>query len=157
LNPEERTDPLPQELEASLRSLAGRKAPAELWDRVVLARLEKAEAPEELWPRVAADLSPLFQPGLLRPGQAGAGLRPVLSFRRLAAAAALLLAAGGALFLAGNPARRAGEKLALGPRDGIKAFYRGRVTTLRVDPDQLSPLARDLAGSLGRPFGEEES
>lgn len=122
----------------------------------MLARLEEVQAPDELWTRVAAELAPLFQAGRAGAG-ARRGLRPVLSFRRLAAAAALLLTAGGVLFLGGNPVRRAGDKLALAPRDGIKAFYRSRVTTLRVDPAQLSPLARDLAGSLGPPLGEEES
>jgi len=156
LNPENQTDPLPQELQASLRSLAGRKAPPELWDRVVLARLEEIPAPKGLWTRVAAELAPLFHPGRA-PIEPSRELRPVLSFRRLAAAAALLLTAAGVLLPGGNPVRGSREKLALAPRDGIKAFYRSRVTTLKVDPSQLSPLARDLAGSLGPALGEEES
>jgi hypothetical protein len=129
---------LPEHLEASLRELGGVRAPDELWQRVAMGLDERVEAPAELWVRVAPAV------------RAEAAPRPLLRFRRLAAAAAVLVAFGlGFLFLGGDRPLEAEPAFAYYERAALRDSFRAGTVPVRVGAAQLDPAARSLAASLG--------
>ena len=144
---------LSPELQGGLRTLAGMKAPAELWDRVSLAALGGEKAPEDLWERV----SPL----LAESGPDSAHSAPVpagalLSFPRWVApiAAAVALVVGIGLFLVQE--RVLSDPLVVGLHDpALRDQYRARVLAVEVEPGSLSGVGRNLAGFLGAPQSVE--
>jgi hypothetical protein len=129
-------EPLPGHLEQSLQALGGVKAPAELADRVALMRLGSEQAPAELWARVA----PVVQ----------AESRPILPFRRIgriAAAAAVVLAVIIGMNMGDDSADQPGLDYAAYAAQ--RAEIRAQYLLFEVQPEELSGVARGLAGSLG--------
>lgn len=154
MNSNPRPDDLPPALAAALESLRGVRAPAELSQRVELARNGAVAAPAELWERVAAELAPEFQ----------RRSRRVIAWpRRLAAAAALLLLAGLGWMV--WPSRSASPALP-GWQDGAPLLaaatspeaaraLRARLVFVDVTPARLSPAAQEFTTLLGLPMREQ--
>lgn len=132
-------------MQDALRSLDAVPAPPELWDRVALARMEQCRAPAELWDRVQPAVAELARSGRIVP------LRrtPRVSRQALAAAALLLAAGAGVLLLPPGSGFSAGEIQARHAER--RAQFRERVVAVSVRPEELSPVARALAASLGAP------
>lgn len=138
-------EPLSPELVASLRSLGGERAPADLGARVELARMEPARAPRELWERVAAEL---------RFGEAAPRRGRLIAWPRWAAAAAVLAAAGvawlaGADLLGPRTSDRYVEAgLAPEVPDDVRRELIAGLAVREVSPAELSSLTRAfLAGA----------
>ncbi len=156
MNSNPHPDDLPPALAAALESLRGVRAPAELSQRVELARNGAVAAPAELWERVAAELAPEFQRRSPR--------RRLIAWpRSLAAAAALLLLAG--LGWVVWPSRSAAPALP-GWQDGAPLLaaatspeteraLRARVVFVDVTPARLSPAAQEFTTLLGLPMREQ--
>ncbi|MBC8329636.1 MAG: hypothetical protein ISR76_10245 [Planctomycetes bacterium] len=131
-------DRLPERLEASLRQLGGVRAPDELWRRVALGISEPVEAPAELWDRVEPEVRAAGRP------------RPVLVFRRVAAAAAVVAVFALGFLLSGRDKPVSSQPaFAYFERVELRDSYLSRSIPITVQEDQLSPAARMLAGSMG--------
>ncbi len=131
-------DRLPESLEASLRQLGGVRAPDELWQRVALGISEPVEAPEELWRRVEPEVQAVARP------------RPILVFRRVAAAAAVVAVFALGFLLSGRDKPVSSQPaFAYYERTELRDAYLSRAIPMEVQENQLSPAARMLAGSKG--------
>lgn len=159
MNPEEH-DALPQELEASLRSLGDVRAPAELADRVRLARLGSVSAPAELRDRVELALFGAAQAPAELEERVTAEVqqltRPVLRFplrltgRRVAAAAVLMIGV-----IALGPGRNESELLSADEYAAARKAAASQFLMVKTPVDDMSPAARDLAVGLGAPLVAE--
>ncbi len=142
---------LPAALRQDLSALGGVPAPAELWERVQIARklevLEPVAAPAELWQRVRADL-PTPQRHLHHPI-----FRPIFW---LAAAAVLAL---GILLWQPPAASKAAHSLALSApvAESSRAAFRARAHFHQAAPAEMSDVARSLAGALGSLMVEDDA
>ena len=150
-------DPLPEDLELHLRSMGGAVAPAELEDRVVLARLGQASAPLELWDRVEMAVFGKAQApeGLwsaIQPEVQRASRRTrVFRFpKRLAAAAAIMLAVGIGVGI--SPWTTSEEDSRVAEYAALKEETRSQFMLIEVQPEELSPAASGFAGSVGGAF-----
>lgn len=145
---------LSAELIAALRSLGGEGAPAELAERVELARMPRCAAPPELWARVAAELGLVSEPvALPRRGR-------VRSWPRWAAAAGILLVAGYAWIAGADPlgAPRVSYEesgLAAEVPPEIRRALIARLTVREVAPQELSPLTRAFMAGLAAPMRKD--
>lgn len=157
MNPEE-NDALPQELLDSLQALGDVHAPAELADRVRLARLGSVSAPAELRDRVELALFGAAQAPAELEERVSAEVReitrPVLRFplrltaRRVAAAAVLVIGV-----IALGPGSDAEPEL-LAPSEYAAAREAAEAGFLMIKTpvDALSPEARGLAAGFGAPL-----
>jgi hypothetical protein len=129
-------EPLPELLEQSLQALGGVKAPAELADRVALARLGGVQAPVELWARVEPRVKAVS--------------RPILAFRllgRIAAAAAVVLVVMiGMKMNTGQPNEPA---INLAAYAAQRAEVRSHYLLFEMQPAEMSGVARGLSSGLG--------
>jgi hypothetical protein len=82
-------------------------------------------------------------------------------FRRRWAAVAAVLVIGGFAILnqgfRGSDTSQDGPILAASTPDAIRAQYRARAQFLTVSPEEMSPIARGLAGSLGGFMVEDDA
>lgn len=151
--PDLEPDPLPDAVIAAMRSLGGESAPAELAERVGLARWgeERHAAPPELWRRVAAEL----QLEKARPRGR------VLSWTRWAAAAGVLLLAGLAWFMNSDllgtrhPSLTAESGLAKEIPESMRRELLAGLVVREVPPEQLSPLTQGFMNGLSAPMRKE--
>jgi hypothetical protein len=153
MNPNDSSnDQLPAEWIATLRSLAGERAPAELAQRVDLVRVGGVQAPPELWDHVALEL-----------GFGQTRSTRVFRWPRLVAAAAGLMVVGGFTWLA-LPDRPAMPNLPGWTKDGpvlaaeipesVRQEMRARLIFMDVTPDRLSEAARVFSHLYGAPMRE---
>ncbi|MCH2100675.1 MAG: hypothetical protein MK209_01945 [Planctomycetes bacterium] len=156
----EENDALPKELQDSLQALGDVRAPAELADRVRIARLGSAEAPAELRDRVEltlfgaaqapAELEQRVSPELRRL------MRPTLSFprrlsiRHVAAAAALVI---GVVVL--KPSKGEAPLPTLVEYAAAREAVESRFLIIPTPVDALSREARGLAQGFGAPLDME--
>lgn len=144
---------LPPELIATLRSLGGERAPAELAARVGMVRSERLTAPPELWQRVSAELGASGELGS-RPGR-------VLRWPRRLTVAAGIFMLGGITWLAWptaphNPAVTGGELALAGPVSPERQrALRARLVVIEVAPERLSPTTRAFSEYFAAPTKEE--
>ncbi|RMH04881.1 MAG: hypothetical protein D6702_02025 [Planctomycetota bacterium] len=129
---------LPKSLEESLRRLGGVQAPEELWHRVALSISKPAEAPDELWRRVEPEVRAVARP------------RPILRFRRVAAAAAAVAVFALGFLLAGRDRPSPTDPVfAYAERPELRDRFLEQGIAIQVGEEQLSPTARMLAGARG--------
>jgi hypothetical protein len=133
--------PLPTDLEQTLRGMGGLEAPQELDHRVALSLTAVEPAPEELWTRVQSVLAEEASADV-------SSTTRILSFRRFAAAAAVMVVLGAGLWMGGVFSGASQGSVSL---ETLRDQYGARVLVLRVEPSQLSATAQGLAGSLGAP------
>lgn len=156
MNPEEH-DALPQELQDSLRALGDVRAPAELADRVQLARLGSVSAPAELRDRVELALFGAAQAPAELEERVSAEVReltrPVLRFplrltaRRVAAAAVLVIGV-----IALGPGRAESELPSPSEYAAAREAAESKFLMIETPVDALSPEARGLAAGFGAPL-----
>ena len=152
---------LPSQLQEDLRALGGVQAPQELWERVELQRameaLDPVRAPQELWDRVQGQLAREESP---QPQAAGRLIQGSFFRRRWTAAAAVLVLGGFAILmesLGGPQSVQDGPILAETTSESLRAQYRAKARFVSVDPAEMSPIARGLAGSLGGLMVEDDA
>lgn len=165
MNPEPNIDELPEEWKAAFRALGGVQAPAELADRVALARMEKVEAPAELRHRVElaafGQVSAPAELGEIVEAEVRRLARPVLPFRVTlprAAAAAVLLGIG-IVFGPWSASKPTGvsqsHEQVVADYAQMREAAKRKIALVAQPIDDLDPAARSLAVNFGGMLDEE--